>query len=442
MANNIVEYFLRLKNDGFSSGIKKATAETETLNSTINKTKSSVSGLGAVIGTVFTGYVVGEIVRTTAAMEGLKNQLNFIGGGSRQGAEDFEYLRQKSNELGLDLQVAAKSFASFEAAARGTELQGKGVRDVFESVAMASTVMHLSVEQQEGAFMALQQMMSKGKIQAEELRGQLGERIPGAFQIAARAMNMTTSELDKFMSDGKLLSEDFLPKFAAQLKSEFAGGVEAASQSVNANLNRMNTAFFELKSTIGEMFLPVINAVIHAFVAFSNAMNQNKPLFTFLITSFTTLATIFTIVIAAQWALNKAMAFAAALTGPAGWVLLAAAGAAALGVGLYAAKEAQDQLNAARLAGAGIQGAISPMSGMAKQTGQVSSKKSSTKSSGTSINAVEARKSTNFNIDMGSLIENFTISTTNIKESTTAIKAKVTQSLIEAVNDFQILATK
>ena len=438
MANNIVEYFLRLKNDGFSSGIKKATAETEGLNSVVNKTKSSISGLGAAIGTIFTGYVVGEIVKTTAAMEGLKNQLNFIGGSTKQGGEDFEYLREKSNELGLDLRTAAKSFASFEAAARGTTMQGQGVKDVFESVAMASTVMHLSAEQSEGAFMALQQMMSKGKVQAEELRGQLGERIPGAFQIAARAMGMTTMELDKFMADGKLLSEDFLPKFAAQLKSEFAGGVEAASQSVNANLNRMSTAFFELKATIGEMFLPVINAVINAFVTFSNAINQNKPLFTFLIVSFVTLASIITVTTAAQWALNTAMAFAAGLTGI-GWIAVAAAGAAALAVGLYAANNAQNALNNT-MAGASAQ--INPMAGAVKQTGQATSKVSSTKKSGTSIDAVEARKSTNFNIDMGSLIENFTISTTNIKESATAIKAKVTQSMIEAVNDFQLMAVK
>ena len=438
MANNIVEYFLRLKNDGFSSGIKKATAETETLNGAINKTKSSISGLGAVIGTVFTGYVVGEIVRTTAAMEGLRNQLNFIGGGTRQGAEDFEYLKQKSNELGLDLQVAAKSFASFEAAARGTSMQGQGVKDVFESVAMASTVMHLSTQESEGAFIALQQIMSKGKVSAEELRGQLGERIPGAFQIAARAMGMTTSELDKFMSSGNLLSEDFLPKFAAQLKSEFAGGVEAASQSVNANLNRMNTAFFELKSTIGEMFMPIINGVINAFVMFSNALNQNKPLFTFLIVSFVTLASIITVTTAAQWALNTAMAFAAGLTGV-GWIGIAAAGAAALAVGLYAANNAQQALNNTM---SGAQATINPMSGMAKQTGQASGKTQATKKSGTSIDAVEARKSTNFDIDIGSLVENFTISTTNIKESATAIKAKVTQSLIEAVNDFQLMAVK
>ena len=438
MANNIVEYFLRLKNDGFSSGIKKATAETETLNSTINKTKSSVSGLGAVIGTVFTGYVVGEIVRTTAAMEGLKNQLNFASGSAQQGSADFEWLRERAQYLGLDLRTAAESFAKFEAAARGTTIEGQGAKDIFEAVAQASTVMNMSADEASGTFRALQQMLSKGKVYAEEFNGQLGERMPIAMGVASRAMNMTTSDLMKMMQNGELLSTEFLPKFAAQLKSELAGSIESSRKSVNANLNLMSTAFFELKSTIGEMFLPVINAVIHAFVAFSNAMNQNKPLFTFLIVSFVTLASIITVTTAAQWALNTAMAFAAGLTGV-GWIGIAAAGAAALAVGLYAANNAQQALNNTM---SGAKATISPMSGMAKQTGQVSSKKSSTKSSGTSINAVEARKSTNFNIDMGSLIENFTISTTNIKESTTAIKAKVTQSLIEAVNDFQILATK
>ena len=55
-------------------------------------------------------------------------------------------------------------------------------------------------------------MISKGKVQAEELRGQLGERLPSAFQLAAKAMGMTTAQLDKFMADGKLTAEDLLPK--------------------------------------------------------------------------------------------------------------------------------------------------------------------------------------------------------------------------------------
>ena len=43
--------------------------------------------------------------------------------------------------------------------------------------------------------LALAQMASKGTVQAEELRGQLGERLPGAFKIAAAAMGVTQAEL-------------------------------------------------------------------------------------------------------------------------------------------------------------------------------------------------------------------------------------------------------
>ena len=123
----------------------------------------------------------------------------------------------------------------------------------------------------------------------------------------------------------------------------------------------MNTAFFELKSTIGEIFLPVINGVAKAFVAFSNAVNENKPLFTFLIVSFTTLASIIAVTTAAQWALNTAMAFAAGLTGV-GWIGIAAAGAAALAVGLYAANSAQESLNNTM---SKAQNTINPMGGRA-----------------------------------------------------------------------------
>lgn len=88
----------------------------------------------------------------------------------------------------------------------------------------------------QGAFLALGQMISKGKVQAEELRGQLGERLPGAFQLAAKAMNMTTAELDKFMADGKLTAEELLPKLAkvnerrlwSRRRSRIAGATRCA----------------------------------------------------------------------------------------------------------------------------------------------------------------------------------------------------------------------
>lgn len=438
MANNKVEYVLTLK-DLFTGGIKKATNETNKLDNAINKTKKDTIGLGSALAGLATGLIVGEVVRATAAMEGLRNQLNFVSGSAQQGGEDLEYLRTISKEMGLDLQTSAKAFTSFSAAARGTKLQGQGVKDIFEGVGMASTVMHLSAEQSEGAFLALTQMMSKGKVQAEELRGQLGERIPGAFQIAARAMNMTTGELDKFMQDGKLLSEEFLPKFAMQLKTEFAGGMEVAGQSLTANLNRMNTAFFELKTTVGEVLMPVIKGFISAILVISKWISENKVLFTFLISSFATLAAIIAVTTAAQWALNTAMAFAAGLTGV-GWIGIAAAGAAALAVGLYAANSAQESLNKSMANG------VTPVkvNPMGAASNQISSNVSTgkTKAAGTDVSGVEARGHQNFNISIDSLIETLNISTTNLRDSSAKIKAEVTKALIESVNDWQLLATK
>jgi tape measure domain-containing protein len=56
-----------------------------------------------------------------------------------------------------------------------------------------SSALGLSVDDQRGIFKALEQMLSKGNVQAEELRGQLGERLPGAIYFSAKALGVTGS---------------------------------------------------------------------------------------------------------------------------------------------------------------------------------------------------------------------------------------------------------
>lgn len=246
------EYIISLK-DLFSAGIKDADKSAKGLDSTVASLKTTIAGLAATVGF---SVLAKDIFDTTLKMDSLKNSLNFISGG--QGKATFEYLRKESDKLGLSLEAAANGYKQIAGAARGTNLEGQKTKDIFEGVSAATAVMGLSSEQSEGALLALSQMISKGKVQAEELRGQLGERIPGAFQIAARAMNMTTKELDKFMSDGKLIAEDFLPKFAKQLKEEFSSGIPAATQSLAAVTNRLKNEYLLLKMQIGEDLRPVM----------------------------------------------------------------------------------------------------------------------------------------------------------------------------------------
>jgi len=171
-------------------------------------------------------------------------------GGNSAG--EMEYVRGVVNKLGIELQGAAHYYAQFMAASRDTRLEGQRAREVFEAVSAASAVMGLSAYDTEGVFRALTQMISKGTVQAEEMRGQLGERLPGAFQIAARAMGVTTGEFSKMLERGQVISTEFLPQFGRQLREEFGGSVEQASQRTEASLNRLSTAWLEAKTATAQ----------------------------------------------------------------------------------------------------------------------------------------------------------------------------------------------
>ncbi|WP_455756473.1 tape measure protein [Sulfurimonas sp.] len=191
--------------------------------------------------------IAGGISETGMEIESMTLSLESAVGSSQKAREELEFLKETTDELGLVFKTSVDGFTQFSAAARQTKLEGKGVEDIFGGVSTAAAAMTLSVDNQNGVFRALTQMLSKGKVQAEELRGQLGERLPGAFQIAARAMNMTTAELDKFMADGKLISEDFLPKFAQQLETEFKDKAVNAAQTARAEQARYNNELLDMK---------------------------------------------------------------------------------------------------------------------------------------------------------------------------------------------------
>ncbi|GBG03897.1 hypothetical protein AZSI13_32240 [Azospira sp. I13] len=217
-----------------------------------------------------------KLVEANLAAEGIRRTLNFGAGGMIAGGQDMEYLRQQAKLLGLEINTAGKAFAGLNAAANGTPLAGQPVKEVFEAVAGAATVMGLSGEQAQGALLALQQMMSKGTVQAEELRGQLGERIPGAFDIAARAMGVTTAQLNKMLEDGQVLSAEFLPKFAAELKKTIAADLPDAMRATQAELNRLSNIWGATLQNIGNAGAnDAVRGGVMALTALIEGLNQH-----------------------------------------------------------------------------------------------------------------------------------------------------------------------
>ena len=108
--------------------------------------------------------------------------------------QDLTFLRKQAEAYGLDLLSIAEGYKRISIAAEETALEGQGVEALFRAVAKAAAVLNLSGAETTGMLRAFEQMISKGTVQAEELRLQLGDRMPGAMKIFARALGVDDFE--------------------------------------------------------------------------------------------------------------------------------------------------------------------------------------------------------------------------------------------------------
>lgn len=213
-----------------------------------NLTAGIQSAMGA-MGVVGGMYGVVELIKSMSKasleMENIKLGFEAIFNESTLAATKLEYVKRVSDQLGLSFITTADGAKRMFAAAKGTEVE-KDVENIFYSFSTMGSALKLSGDQMNGVFLALSQMISKSHIAAEELRLQLSERMPGAVQMLATSMGITTRQLDKLLKEGKVGIEN-LVKFADDVRQRYESGARAASTGLQSELNRVSNAWFDLK---------------------------------------------------------------------------------------------------------------------------------------------------------------------------------------------------
>ncbi len=196
------------------------------------------------------GLATGAI-ETFGQVQKIQGQLGAaFGTDAKTIATEWKYLMDTANRIGISFKEAAPAYAKFAIAGKAFGFSGQEIRYVFEQVAKASRVAGLSGSEFEGVLKALEQMLSKGTIQAEELRGQLGDRLPGAFSTMAKAIGLTEAELTKLMEKGGLTADALIP-FARELPNRFKA-TQTATEGMLASQANFNNALFEFKQLIAE----------------------------------------------------------------------------------------------------------------------------------------------------------------------------------------------
>ncbi|ADH91616.1 phage tape measure protein [Ancylobacter novellus DSM 506] len=212
---------------------------------------ASVSGAGrGLLASLGVGFAAQDFLKTVQSVDSLRASLKAITGGSAAADREMKFIGETADRLGLELLSAGQAYSSLLAATQGTNLAGEETRSIFTAVAGAMSALGKSAADTEGALQAVQQMVSKGTVQAEELRGQLGERLPGAFRIAAESLGLTTAQLSKLLEKGGLAADDLLPRLADRLNELY--GSDRRSTLVT-EMNRLNNAVTELYTTIADV---------------------------------------------------------------------------------------------------------------------------------------------------------------------------------------------
>jgi len=163
--------------------------------------------------------------------------------------KSLRYLSELSKSYGQDLLVLTDTYKNFIASSESSNLSLFERNKIYESIIKAGSSLALSNEQIEGSLLAVSQMFSKGTVSAEELRGQLGERIPGAFGLFAKAAGVSEAELGKMLQKGEILAKDILPKFAIELENAYG---EKATQNLKTISGAWNVAQTQISEYISK----------------------------------------------------------------------------------------------------------------------------------------------------------------------------------------------
>lgn len=259
---------LNLITDGFRKGANEVKgafssmqAKILTFSAGFDLIRSALAG--------FSAQVLDIVRDTNRASTALKN----VSGSAAEFAGNQRFLIDLSKKYGANVNDMSTAYAKFTAAAKLAGMPLSIQKSLFESVSRATAAFALSSEDTNSVFLALSQMMGKGKVQAQELRLQMGEKLPVALQAMAKAAGVSVGELDNMMQKGELLSGKVLPKFGKAL-DELIPNVD--TNHLETSVNKFQNAKTELlKSTpVSDTYKLFIDTLTEAVSGLTSALNS------------------------------------------------------------------------------------------------------------------------------------------------------------------------
>lgn len=242
-----------------------------TLNNNTNSLRDSIGNLGTGFSSlnrlmlntqvVLTGLTAAfgfrEIVQSIMNFERFSNTLRTVSGNTENYTDNLRFLYSEADRIGFSVGEVGNAFARLSVAMQGAGFTNNDVQQSFTNLSEAARNFGLSSADTNGVIRALEQSMSKGKFMAEEVRLQLGDRLPiamAALQAAVERVDGGFVDINKRFEEGSLDVQRYGLAFMEEIR-RMSGGAEAlarTSTSMQAAFGRLGTEFTRFTQALDE----------------------------------------------------------------------------------------------------------------------------------------------------------------------------------------------
>jgi len=169
------------------------------------------------------------------------------GGTAQEGSNSFQYLRGEGQRIGFNYLDASGDYNKLISGLTGSGVSIKESQKVFSGFAELARVNKLDKTTQNRLFRALSQVAGKGKLQSEELVGQISEALPGGTALFAQAYQ---AQLAAKGQGGGLTGQAAIQKLLADMKKgsvsseilTYAGATASQRANEGGALGKASTA--------------------------------------------------------------------------------------------------------------------------------------------------------------------------------------------------------
>lgn len=280
---------------GNNSTITKSTQKTLGFVDVLGKiavVSAGIRSIGAALRSV--GNAVDVYTRRTKDVEGFNLALQNVGFTQEGATATFKQARRTAIALGAPLQQVEKTYKRMIPALQGAGISAKESDKFIEAITARTQTLGLNTEQSGRLLEAFAQVLSKGKLQAEELNQQISE-LDGAFRTQlADALGVTTEQLTEMVSQGEVTSDVFVEAI-----NDMSNGVDALLSRVtegNLTIQQFQNTIQTLDTinieNIGKAIEPALKSFLAIRLAFAEFIREfsKTSVFNFLVITFNGIA--------------------------------------------------------------------------------------------------------------------------------------------------------